>query len=1033
MPRTFDPAFETEKDSDDAEPFIAAAFRFSDVGGSDLWVVDHSLKAFGQPPVVDGDTFYPIVTSFGTMGSGFGRQVDGSIDLNQIEVEASNMPVIGPDWPDSVGLRLADHFPSELAAVPIDFYWCFREPGGTVLRAIATSGVTRIPRYGYKRAKLRVTSLMDKWLDRAMLVTVTPDLFTGINPIPEESRGKHVPIAIGDTWAEGDEDTIGGARIPCVRIEEGVPRARWIVCENPAAYPLKASPDGIGPVYWDGHKLNEENIAIEVSDDSDAVAFNVTDGSTNQEPFSGDFYNVWGQISSSSVISGGIKLGGDAAPGGGSEPIHVIQLVRFTRPVQLSAVAIVADYHHVPLTGNEFDRFPLVLGITDPETGLTGGGGGLTATVGSPCGDLNVYMVRSSAAALQNADYDYSLSRQAYFNMPLWRPQPGKWYAFVFYIEGYGQCGIPADSTTSWYNIALGDGIDADEFTPVETGTTYVMNDDGDVTPVAGSGLDMAIYGYELSRDVGLFIDSGNAGESDFGLWGVYATAVEPIGATAVAGITMWLKYRIPAGAPGGVAANLKGNMLVKLNELDGNANGPREIASAEFRAADYDGKLNALTYTPAFEPFDETVLLEEGKRYEIRLSGKFDAEGQYQGWITQGVSFYTLKSYPADVPWTGPTNVGVYEYGQVPQPAKLAPVYDSENVSLRMTLHAVKFDRVEQDSTNLPMRCGTIAPYLSPPEAIASMGELYYGARAQQVIEQGDWVPEGVQLAADVACVDSRPDQVFEGILNKAGVPDARIDLAGTFADAATHYSTTYKLRGAVTEQQTYKQFLTRAAFEMRSEFDWEADKAQLKWLPRPDDTVTPVRTLSLADMKRVSREDPTPRVEIEWTEPTDVINLVRMLYRKNYSESGAYFDAVERRHAASIAARGELTRDDLFEMLYVRDVEVARAVAEFYLAWQHRERRTPILWTDLRTLELMKVDVIGLDLEPHLTSDTPPAPLNYDEGGYSEGGYSGVTAVFDGISSTLDAGATKFLLRAIQQNWPAREVGLIAVEMDR
>jgi hypothetical protein len=287
--------------------------------------------------------------------------------------------------------------------------------------------------------------------------------------------------------------------------------------------------------------------------------------------------------------------------------------------------------------------------------------------------------------------------------------------------------------------------------------------------------------------------------------------------------------------------------------------------------------------------------------------------------------------------------------------------------------------------------------------------------------------VPSGTDISSDAVCSLSQPDEVIHALLNRADVPDARIDLAGTFTDSAALYSAaTWLLRGAVTEQITYKALIARLAFESRSDFDWEFHQAQLKWIPQPGDTVTSVRTLTFADMPQLSAQDPLPDFNVVRTETSSIINIVNVVFQRMFNigkGQGAYLLGDQFISNPSVAVHGPKTNDALFQMDFIRDIPLAQALGEFYLRWLAYALPKPIFTTKLHTLELMKGDVIVLDLSSLVAGSSPGDVL----GG---GGILGDESFLGDVSGSFNGWtAQPVLLRAIQHDWPAQRIQYTAV----
>jgi hypothetical protein len=252
--------------------------------------------------------------------------------------------------------------------------------------------------------------------------------------------------------------------------------------------------------------------------------------------------------------------------------------------------------------------------------------------------------------------------------------------------------------------------------------------------------------------------------------------------------------------------------------------------------------------------------------------------------------------------------------------------------------------------------------------------------------------------------------------------VPDARIDLAGTFADSAVFYAATqWKLRGGVCEQTTYKALLTTLALQSRSDFDWEFHKAELKWLPQPGDVVTVARTLSFDDMPPISEADPLPDFHVMRTETDSITNVVNVAFQRMFNRSGiqAYLLGDQFVSYPSLGVHKYRSNDQMFQFDFIRDVAMAEYLGLFYVLWLAYALPKPLWTTKLQTLELRKCDIVALDLSSTVTAAAPAGDVLGGGGTLGDGTFLGDTpGAFNGWI------AQPVLLRAIQHDWPNQRI---------
>ena len=1045
MPRTFGSNFNTEKNKvKNAAPFLTAIIRFGVPRGGDLALVGRGIDAIGgRSPTIGGIVHHAVVKDWGTLGSGFGAQSDGTPDLIETTITCNNFPVIE-------GYRLSDRFVAEMETIPIDIFWNFIV-SSTVYQEDGPSGSIHAPTtYGLREVSLRVTSLMDTYLMRDVLHIIRASRFPNA---PQEFDGKAIPLAIGDTATNTNFD---GARIPAVVIDEHQPSApitggsntfALIACEAPLTGLTVTS---LGSRYWQGHKIVEQDFTIDTSGTSAdfplfgeipstgpvqgrSEAFGYFDPNQNFD------LADYGSPSSDTVRVGFTPL--SATPPIGELGYQVVvQPFRYDYPVRLTnlrvpmtgtdayalwspaAGTVVGDGEY---TGSMQPLGPAGLKVIDEDTRRQGPDGDIF-TFNEP-DKINAQRYAEAMAPIANWDsitpqavgqefdgvsgFNY---RAAHFPLHGFQPIVGKTYYAMFYSSGSGS-GVPDDPGNQFYSIKQTSSPHAqDSFGGFGDPTTFV-------SPAFGLGGERVSSGffpgftqqfkqYPFTNYVDMIIDSivdggpGSTGSTedgaDVGTSGLFQMSIEPEDARVIGAITLYIKQRLPAGSGGSSPIDLTGSLTITINEVDRFGSVIGSLASASFSAEDAVSILNTSNYQPMTQFLSSPALLLAGHQYTLNIGGELDAQGKFSGWQIQGITNPTFTGSGLSPGHYGASRFNASQ-SRVPINTDAA-----EPVSIRITLFAVKFDTSIETWDGV--RCWTLRPYcLNTDKRFV--------------------VPSGTDVSSDANCSLSQPDVVVHALLNRAGVPDARIDLAGTFTESAAFYSAaTWLLRGAVCEQITYKALIARLAFESRSDFDWEFHKAQLKWLPQPGDTVTSARTVTFADMPQVGDQDPLPDFHVARTETDSIINVVNVSFQRMFNVGkgpGAYLLGDQFSNTPSINVHGPKTNDALFQMDFVRDAPSAQALGEFYILWLAFALPKPIFTTLLQTLELMKGDVIVLDLTSLVAGSSPGDVL----GG---GGILGDESILGDVFGAFNGWTEQpVLIRAIQHDWNTRRIQYTAV----
>lgn len=1001
MPRDYLSGFITEKNKvKNSQPFLTAIFRFSEIDSraADIAVIGRGIVALGGlNPTILGVPHFSIITNWGAMGSTFGRAPDGQPDVQETQLTLCN-------FPDLAGLRISDLFAFDFEIVPIDFYWNYLI-GSTVHQEIETSGAAHSPTsYGYKEAILRVTSLMDKYLLVNMLRTITPTT----HPSAEESAfSKNISIALGDTTENG----VDGARIPAIRIEGR--RSIYLACEDPPEINVSS----IGLIYYDRHAISEVDFGITQSDTSKTVSLNPTTeadaANGNKGGIIPDVFDV-GFLGS---MANNIRLGDDT-----QQISHVIQ--PFTPRGDVSIV-------HAVMSATRYDTHsPIGDSIVGPLRALTMGimneddalnDGGLLSHISTAVADITRWRHRStgtSQPAPTTGPEAPDLEGASYFNTHGFRPESGKQHYAVFYIEG-SNAGISPDPEHQWYNIGF-PGSSVPNYSGITfDGPAYLVDWDGIVTR---HDREMPLQFMTNVHSLYLGVQTlEDGGFDDTGASGVFTLALEPQEAMVVAGMTGSLKKRVPLGNVGDT--ELKGSLMFSIIEVDSHGFAIQTLASAEFTADEMNPLIEHGAFSDHFKRFGSPVLLEVGKHYVLKCEGQIDATGQFGNWVVQAWTSADWTAWSARMHIIGEEarmqNTGVSVLMPCPWKRTFVTTNFDESIGMGVKLHMVHFTRYQDND-----------------EAGRPVWFLQGGIADKP--EEEFVVPEGVAISFDANCIKTNPNDVFHAFLNRARVPDVRIDLAGTFADTAAN--SPFKLRGAITDQQTYKQFFIRAAFETCSNFDWEADKAQLKLIPMPGDDIDPVRIITLSD---IAFDGDYPKLTVQRTEETDIINVIDVLFQRMFDLSPGDLRTVPRFQSAfllgetffsltSVESHNEKRKPELFWMQYIRDIALAERFGLFCILWFAHIRKKPILTTGMQCLELMKDDVITLTLAPsaHTGSGDPmdTGSLGDDTiGPLGEDSMpTGGLPTFDGFGETA-----QLLVLGVTRRPPDLEIDLVTVEL--
>lgn len=466
---------------------------------------------------------------------------------------------------------------------------------------------------------------------------------------------------------------------------------------------------------------------------------------------------------------------------------------------------------------------------------------------------------------------------------------------------------------------------------------------------------------------------------------------------------------RVAVRAPVTPDDRLEGDLRVEVFSL---ANGQQtSIASTTITSQEFMDALEEEhygTYVPFYQTLEEPVFLPAGRvgvgvtneisRAQVEAEAAAVAADEpaplFLRWRWQGFDTTEVASSGARL-WPG-TLAGS---PSSPTPA-LGP--DNVTVKLNIVLYALKFDRFPDspvqtvEGTDGSFNVASVVPGLVP----------YRISETRRVP-----IPQGTAIAGDVVCTYSRCDEVIHALANRAGIPDARIDLAGSFTAAAAKYAANgYRNDGAVSSQQTYKQLFARLGFEGRSVVDWQWDKMQLKWTPSIGEVTASVKTFDRTNILPKEENGVVSSLKVKRTTETEIVNVIRARWNRDLIEND--YDAAKRyESAASIAVHGELSRDDLFDFLYVRTDAMVDHVCANKLERMAFSKRIFQWEAFLESLGIEREDAIDFAMAVYGGAG---GSGGVGEGEVGEGGWGGGSGVFAGLSP-----GTFSLVERVDYNW--------------
>lgn len=344
---------------------------------------------------------------------------------------------------------------------------------------------------------------------------------------------------------------------------------------------------------------------------------------------------------------------------------------------------------------------------------------------------------------------------------------------------------------------------------------------------------------------------------------------------------------------------------------------------------------------TAHWDQAEEAAVFVTPGHYWLKITAErtVTADGQTGGWM--------LRSY-------GVRNI------ELTEPYR----FSSARLGFNLTPRPMVFDDGTQAEIEYVLNCASIRRETSIDDGTGHDVAL---------VKLGSPIPDGVEITVDVegsvpfgaSQGGCRPDRVFRFFSNRAGIADASIDLAGSFADAASHYDSAplYRFDGVVNGPGTYLELFAKLGFECRSILDWSIDRLNLLWIPDSGADVSIDDTLTFADIMISDENDPL--VFLDRAEAEDVVNVVNLQWLRRWADD-SYQRTVERRDEDSITAfEAELAKDELFRMDFVRRLAMAEDLADFFIARLSGRPIVGTVVTKTHKLGTRKIDTLALDID--------------------------------------------------------------------
>lgn len=896
------------------------------------------LAQYGKNVTIAANPHAPIVTDFGAFGPSLEERIVVS-DIDETDLIVVNQP--GKAGSPIAGYRFTQYWPASIGTVEVDVYLNFQVPlEGPIYQYKLTTMVAHSPtRYNLIDATIKLVSLHAKFFDREFLQEIDDERFPLAS---DEYMGRFFPIVIGDC-----------PKVPLVRWDDN---RKVFGLESPADLPVVS----IGSRYWNGVKISETDIKIDF-DQLNSSNFNL--GVVPSVPPDG------GAASPASVILEGAPAQDEKWQFAVNTGTHlrptftVLQKFR-AHPPKVSVPSRVTslespvvprgnphalNVHVVPADGVSVDD--ALSGVNAPGTVIRSQDVRQTGSFGNT---TFPFLPHTSSTIIH----------------------PGRSYWLIYTDRLIGQSDI--NPNTDYWEMFGNKFFWTSEAVDFTEQSIAERNDIG-----------IEEMGGQLPARIGLSPDAGSANpalksqDPDQDLSGDFAIAtkyLELSEARVITSLGIYLKKI--------VGEDINGSLSMSFDKMSKDLEVEQSIGSVQITAEVAQAVLDDGAYVLVEIPLDEPVLADVGL-YRFRVEGEFkDTTTSTTTTLTRTLSGYAVQAAAQPVfqgitavgGGNGGTNIGYVKLPPNRNTNVEVPIYDVDTVT-------TVAETVEAVPVELMLKIGVLKLLSNGPSSVAGVDVWRLDLNAN--------VPDGVQLACDVVCGTTRPDQAIEAACNRAGIADTYLDLAGTFATAGAFYGGTYKLRGAVTQQTKLRELLAQWAFESRVFLDWSGQKLKLNLLPAADLPPVSVRTIGYDKIRRDDPASPDPAIEIQRSEASEVINLLGLRWERDHTlsrEEKSYAKARFLRSSASIGEHGAKGSADRFWFDFVRDEGHALGTGRAWLRWYYDQKRIPVVETHLDLLELEKDDRIDFDLRTYLLSvGSPPTGGGYGEGGYGEGGYGG------------------------------------------
>lgn len=963
--RTFGAAFETQRD---LARQVSGASQATPSAG--ITAVFHFVA--GDVTLSEGELWsgVKIISSLGSIGAIGRRALDGSFDLGAIQLAFANAKV---DLGSGDLVPFSSLFAVDLPATIVDFYMLL---GGE--SEILTSGIAGAPsNWGYRDGTLQIRPLELKWLTKNVLRIVDETTFPNAR---ETDIGQPIGRAIGDARA------MVGRRLENTK--------NYYTLADVATGHLTVS--SIGDIYYDGVVISEDDIRVDSTgiDDNDTFNF-VIDRPTffwegrsyGVRPFSLGGWDMGGFTPQSTpwkLFEYRTETTSEAYHGAIIQPFRIPANARHEGYALSGITAVAKRTPGAPGT---------LVGIADEDSAesLFNAAGVMKERI--------AYLHRTAMEPQSPEVIDDQRPTVIPFpNSPIRR---GKQYYAVFHHNAEFIEDDSENQETTLYGDASGGvttmgSMITEENTSVELDPLWI--DDGGPTQRNGH-LSLRFHFYPITpASQQLASDGGSDNDASEGTFSQVIRLTEGRVITHLGG-----RFRKHRGVP------MEGSVRVTFKSVDDNNEETPEISvSARVTAA----QINAISGSGYEEVVskiagDVPMMLVPPGLYRFSYEGEIDELTQrFVGPQMRGIPTFGGAGSGMQVVHTGTVHpLGPWTGGGG------NPMYttDAEPVTFDFVARVLKYTKETSAS--------------DPSGATVARVKLYVEDDSGN--DDGTLLDDAVEIRADVTANHSRLDQVVDDLLGMAGVPDARIDTAGSFAAAGAAYASAGdRMDGAVSEQQSYKQLITRLCFEGRSHYDWQWDKAQLRRLKLASEITNGdvVMNLTLAEIARSSPTDPNPEIRFGRTEDNETMNVIDVRY--DFDPIANEYDAKVRRtspgsisvHEGELAASG-----NLLDFKYVRDAGTAARTADYRLDRHAYSKRLPMLTTFVPMLGLERDDVVTLDLTTPIDGSTSPGGLG--GGGLGEGGIGGLTPgeAFDGWKNK------KAIVEDVRYDWVRRPAGVM------